>query len=198
MRVAGESQAKKFWPLWIAIGFPLFLIALNSTPIAPDFVFVVIGIPLLMGCWACVGLWALILTVLRTRRGEWSQAMISAILPLVIVGAGVRFWQFVQLCNDGGDVVHFIAERSSYLKKIRATPPSGEPRLLVFNRGGMIWASRGYVYDESDEILREEPLQSAEWRARAEGTELGCGYYARPFPGHFAFTQHWYLASFPC
>jgi len=43
----------------------------------------------------------------------------------------------------------------------------GEPRLLVLNRGGMVWASRGYVYDESDEILRQEPLRSARWRARA-------------------------------
>ena len=156
------------------------------------------GIPLLMSMWACLGIWALILTVQRMRRREWSLAVASAILPLVILCVGLRFWQFIQLCNDGGDVVHFIAERSSYLKKVPATPPNREPRLLVFNRGGMVWASRGYVYDESDEILREEPLRSAGWRARADGTELSCGYYARPFPGHFAFAQHWYLASFAC
>jgi hypothetical protein len=196
--VARESPLKKFWPLWVAIGFPLLLVALNSTAIEPDFFFVVMGIPLLMSIWTCLGIWVLILTVRLTRRGEWSRAVASAILPLVILGAGVRFRQFIRLCNDGGDVVHFIAERSSYLREIRATPANGAPRLLVFNRGGMIWASRGYVYDESDEILREEPLRSADWRARAEGTELSCGYYAQPFPGHFAFTQHWYLASFPC
>jgi hypothetical protein len=118
--------------------------------------------------------------------------------PLVILGAGVWFWHFVHLCNDGGDVVHFIVERSSYLNEIRAIPLNGEPRLLVFNRGGMSWASRGYVYDESDEVVREVSQRSASWRARADKTELSCGYYARPFPGHFSFTQHWYLASFAC
>jgi hypothetical protein len=157
-----------------------------------------IGIPILLGGWACLGIWALILTVRRMRRREWSLAVASAVLPLVILCAGVRFGQFIRLCNDSGDLVHFMAERSFYLEEVRATPPTGEPRLLVFNLGGMIWASRGYVYDESDEIVREEPLRSASWKGRAVNTELSCGYYARPFPGHFSFTQHWYLASFDC
>lgn len=198
MDAARESRVKKLWPVWIAIGLPLLLIALNSTPIAPNFAFVMIGIPVLLGVWACLGIWALILTVGRTRRREWSRALASAVLPLVILGAGVRFWHFVHLCNDGGDIVYFIVERSSYLRQIRTIPLNGESRLLVFNRGGMIWASRGYVYDESDEVVREEPLRSASWRARAGETELSCGYYARPFPGHFSFTQHWYLTSFNC
>jgi hypothetical protein len=157
-----------------------------------------IGLPTLLGMWACLGTWALILTIRRMRRREWSQAVASAVLPLVILSAGVRFRQFIHLCNDGGDLAHFIAERSSYLEEVRATPSHDEPRLLVFNRGGMIWASRGYVYDESDEVVREESLRSANWRVRADRTELSCGYYAQPFPGHFSFTQHWYLASFNC
>jgi len=180
------------------MGLPLLLIALNSTPIAPDFVFVMIGIPALLAIGVGLGIWALILTVGFMRRREWSRAVASAVLPLVILCAGVQFRHFLRLCNDGGDVVHFVVERSFYLKKIRAIPLNGEPRLLVFNRGGMIWSSRGYVYDESGEAVREEPLQSAGWRARADKTELSCGYYARPFPGHFSFTQHWYLASFNC
>ena len=198
MDAARKSRVKKFWPVWIAAGFPLLLVALNSTPVAPNFIFVMLGIPALLGIWACLGIWALILTVVRMRRREWSRALASAVLPLVILCAGVWFQHFINFCNDGGDVVHFMVERSTYLEEIRASSPNGEPRLLVFNRGGMIWASRGYVYDESDEVVRQEPLRSAGWKARAEKTELGCGYYARPFPGHFSFTQHWYLASFNC
>lgn len=198
MDAARESRVKKFWPVWIAVALPLLLVILNSTPIGPDFVFVIIGIPILLGIWACFGIWALILTLGRMRRREWSRAVASAVLPLIILVAGVRFWQFVHLCNAGGDIVHFIAVRSSYLKEIHAIPRNGEPRLLIFNRGGMIWSSSGYVYDESDEVVLVERLQSPGWRARADGTELGCGYHARPFPGHFSFTQHWYLASFNC
>jgi hypothetical protein len=61
----------------------------------------------------------------------------------------------------------------------------------------MGWASRGFVYDESDEVLRDPSLQSAGWKDQAN-SELGCGYGAQSFPGHFAFMQHWYLASFTC
>lgn len=192
------TSIKRLWPVWVAIGLPLLLICLNSTPIAPNFVFVVFGIPVLLGMWACLGIWALILSVRYMRHREWSRVVASAVLPLVILVAGVEFREFVHLCNYSGDVLHFIARRSSYLEEIHAIPPAGEPRLLVFNRGGMLWSSRGYVYDESDEVLREEPLRSASWRLRADQTELSCGYYAEPFPGHFSFTQHWYIASFGC
>jgi hypothetical protein len=198
MDAAQVSSVKRLWPVWISIGLPLLLVALNSTPIATDFAFVIIGIPVLLGIWACLGIWALILTVRHMRRREWSRVIVSAVLPLVVLGAGLRYLQFIHFCNDGGDVVYFIAERSSHLEKIRTAPPNGEPRLLVFDRGGMLWASRGYVYDESDEVVRDEPLRSADLRARSDNTELSCGYYAQPFPGHFSFTQHWYLASFNC
>jgi hypothetical protein len=193
-----ESWFKPLWPVWIAIGFPLLLIVFNSTSLGPNFVFVMIGIPALLCVWVCWGIWTLIRTIGRIRRHEWSQAVISVILPTVILFAGLRFWNFIHFCNAGGDVVHFIVERPAYLKKIRATPPNGEPRLLVFNRGGMIWASRGYVYDESDEVMREGSRRSASWKARASNTELSCGYYAEPFPGQFSFTRNWYLASFNC
>ena len=122
----------------------------------------------------------------------------SATLPFAVFIAGIQFWGFIHLCNYGGEVVHFIARRSSYLEEIRTTPNDGNPRLLVFNRGGMVWASQGYVYDETDEVIRAESLRSSTWKARADQTELGCGYLAQPFPGHFSFTRHWYIASFDC
>jgi hypothetical protein len=198
MDAAKQSPVKKVWPVWISVGFPLLLVGFNSTSIGLDFFFVLIGIPMLLGIWAGLGIWALILAIRHTRRREWSGVLVNAVLPLVIFGAGLRFWQFIHLCNDGGDVVYFMAERGYYLEKIRTMPSDGEPLLIVFNRGGMLWASRGYVYDESDEIVRDEPLRSADWKSRADNTELSCGYYAQPFPGHLSATRHWYLASFNC
>ncbi len=193
-----DSLAKKLWPVWVAVGLPLVLIALNSTPLAPDLFFVIIGIPALLVIWTCFGIWALVLTFRHMRRRDWSRAVITAVLPLAIIAAGTRLLDFIHLCNYGGDVVYFVVNRPSYLQQIRATPINGEPRLVVFNRGGMIWASRGYVYDESDEVLRRESLRSPNWKLRADGTELSCGYYAQAFPGHFSFTRHWYIASFNC
>ncbi len=84
------------------------------------------------------------------------------------------------------------------MSAVRATQCNGEPKLLTFNLGGMIWASRGFMYDESDEVVREHFTRSAGWKARAQNSELGCSYGAMPIPGPSALTKHWYLASFAC
>ena len=160
MDTAQEPSNTTLWPLWAVIGMPLLLIVLNATPIAPNLLFVMIGIPVLFCIWGVLGVWAFVLTIRYMARRQWSHT-ISAVLPLAILSAGIWHWQFLHLCNDAGDIGYFIAERSSYLHAIDNAPLNGEPRLLVFNRGGMSWASRGYVYDESDEITREEHLRSA-------------------------------------
>ena len=193
-----ESRARWLWPVWAAVGLPLLLVTLAATPIGPDFLFVLIGIPALLLLWACLGVWALIVSVRHAWRREWSRALTSAVLPLAVVLAGIQFGEFIRLCNFGGDVLHFIVKRPAYLEEIDAVPPNGNPRLMVFNLGGMLWASRGYVYDESDEVMLVESKRSAGWKERASETELACGYHAEPFPGHLSFTQHWYIASFDC
>jgi hypothetical protein len=196
----GSSPSKHapFWPLWVALGFPLLLIALEASPIAPNFFFVVMGVPTLLLVWSGLGVWALFITGQWLRNGSWLRAVTSAVLPLAVLFVGFHLSAFVRCCNNAGDVVHFLVVRPTYVEAVRATPPNGQPRLMVFNLGGMSWSSRGFVYDESDEVLREPSLQSSGWKDRSQNTELSCGYYAQPFPGHFAFTQHWYLASFPC
>jgi hypothetical protein len=190
--------AKKLWPVWVAIGMPLILIALEATPIAPNFAFVMLGIPALSFAWGCLGIWALIRSGWHLKRREWSQASASAVLPVILLVVGLQYWSFIHLCNYWGDVVHFVVRRPAYLHEVRAIPPDGEQRLLIFNRGGMSWASRGYVYDEADEVLLPETLRSATWKARADQTELTCGYFAQRFPGDFSYTRHWYIASFNC
>lgn len=191
MEFVKETLAKTLWPVCVALGMPPFLIVLASTRIGRSFVFVMIGIPVLLCMWACLSICALFISIQRLRRREWLLALTSAILPLVVVGCGSQFWRFIHLCNYTGDVVNFIVRRSSYLEEIRAIPSDGKPRLLVFNRGGMVWASRGYVFDESDELVHAEFLRSSGWKTQASQTELGCGYFAEPFPGHFSFTKHW-------
>jgi hypothetical protein len=187
---ASHKERLAFWPLWVAIGFPLLLIVLESTPIAPNFVLVMMGLPALLFAWAGVEVWAAILTVRSLWQRSWTRAVINAVLPLVVLGVGSQSTAFIRFCNNAGDVAHFYVRCSSYMKTVRATPPKREARLLTFNLGGMIWASRGFVYDESDEVLRAPSMQSAGWKARARDSEPGCGYGARPVPGPSAFTMH--------
>ena len=200
LRRMHSSLAKllQFWPIWTAIGFPLLLIVLEATPLAPDFVFVMVGVPALLLAWAGLGLWAAILALRGLARRDWQRAGISAALPLVVLGAGLNFTAFIHFCNNAGDAVHFYVLYPSYMKAMRAAPAEGEPRLITFNLGGMIWASRGFVYDESDEIMREPSMQSPAWKAHSQDSEPGCGYGAVPMPGPYNLAKHWYIASFAC
>jgi hypothetical protein len=184
--------------LWVAIGFPALLILLEASPIAPDFFFVLIGIPALYLAWVGLGIWSAVLTVKWLRQRIWRHAVINAVLPLVILGAGLNFIGFIRFCNNAGDTIHFYVRQDSYMKMVRATPQNGEPRLLIINLGGMSWASRGFVYDESDEVMWESVRQSPDWKARAQKSELGCGYGAVPVPGPSTLSKHWYIASFAC
>jgi hypothetical protein len=194
-----RKEHTSLWPIWVAIGFPFLLIAIEATPIATDFAYVIVGLPALLAMWTGVGVWAAILTVRRLSQRAWQLAAISAVLPLAILGVGFQLLPFIHFCNDAGDILRFLVMRPSYMKTISAATSNGEARLLVFNLGGMSWSSRGFVYDESDEVIRDPSLQTSGWKARAQNSELSCsGYYAQPFPGHFGFTRHWYLASFPC
>ncbi|MGP8269542.1 MAG: hypothetical protein ACLQLH_05700 [Terracidiphilus sp.] len=195
---SSNKERIPLWPMWVAIGFPLLLIALEATPVAPDFFFVMVGVPALLLAWAAIAIWAAILAVRSFWRREWWRAVISAVLPLVVLGVGLRSMDFIRFCNNAGDTIHFYARYPAYVKAVRATPANGSARLLTINLGGMIWASRGFVYDESDEVLLPASMQSPGWKVRAQDSELGCGYGALPIPGPSEFTKHWYIASFAC
>jgi hypothetical protein len=196
--ILSRKNGASLWPLWVAIGFPLLLVALEATPLAPDFVFVLVGVPALLLVWTGLGFWAAILAFRCLARREWKRAVIRALLPLVVLGASLQPMAFIRFCNNAGDAVHFYLRHPAYMQTVRATPTNGEPRLIIFNLGGMSWASRGFVYDERDEIMRDPSRQSPNWKVRAQESELGCGYGAVPMPGPYTLAKHWYIASFAC
>ena len=89
--------------------------------------------------------------------------------------------------------MRFSLTRSHYDHQVALLPIDGKPRLAVFNWGGMIWWSRGVVYDESDEIALPPGHQSAAWKANPNLAELSCGNWdAR------RLSSHYYLVGFLC
>lgn len=192
------GKRTSLWPVWVALGFPLLLIALDASPLGPDFAFVMIGMPFLLLAWLISGVWVAFLAIRSLRHGNRRRTAINLVLPLAILIAGLNFTGFIWFCNDAGDTVHFYLRRSAYMKIVDATAPVGNVRLVTIDLGGMSFASRGFVYDDSDEIMRKPSAQSAAWKARAQDSELGCGYGASRILGPSAFTQHWYIASFAC
>jgi hypothetical protein len=181
------------WLVGIGFCVPLALIVLAASPLGTNFVYVVVGIPALLFVWAIAGLGAAIVSIRSAIRRQWRQCIVASTLPIVLLGVAFNPTGFVRFCNYLGDVSHFIIMKPRYDKAIAALPPDQRPRVVVFNWGGMVWASSGLVYDETDEVALAPGRQSAAWLAQASHSELGCGGY-----GIQSLWDHYYLASFPC
>ncbi len=125
-------------------------------------------------------------------RWPFVLAFVS-IVPLAVLIAAWQPFTFIHLTNRLGDAVHFALMRASYLAKVEALPATGQPHFAVFHRGGMVWASNGVVYDESDEIVLPRGQQSDAAKRRLNRSELGCGEYTVQRLG-----AHFYAADFSC
>jgi hypothetical protein len=179
--------------IYLAIGLPIALVLLAASPLGTNFLYVMVGIPGLLFLWLGVGILSAVLCVRFAVQRSWWRCLQAAILPIVIVGVAFNLLRFIQLCNYSGDVLHFVLARPYYEHKIASLPRTDQPRLVVFNWGGMIWASRGLVYDESDEVALPPGHQSAARLANPARAELACdGYVVQPL------WSHYYLAQFPC
>jgi hypothetical protein len=181
------------WAAAIGLGVPIALIAFAASPLGPNFIYVLVGIPVLLLLWVFAGLVALIVSIRAAMQKQWRRCVLAAILPIVLLIVAFDPVRFVRACDYAGDVIHFVAMRSSYDRRIAALAADQRPRLVVFDWGGMSFASRGLVYDETDQIALPRGRQSADWLAQASHTELSCEGY-----GVQALWDHYYLADFPC
>jgi hypothetical protein len=181
------------WAAAIGLGVPIALIALAASPLGPNFIYVLVGIPALLFLWVIAGLVALIVSIRSAIQKEWRRCVLATILPVVLLIVAFNPVRFVRSCDYLGDVIHFVAMRPYYDRAIAALPADQRPRLVVFDWGGMSFASRGLVYDETDQVALPRGRQSPDWLAKASHTELSCeGYGVR------ALWDHYYLADFPC
>ncbi len=179
------------WPLVVALGMPAALILCDAV-FGPDFLYVVIGQPALLLLWCGAAIGALVAGVLSIHKRAWRRAALYFVLPAVVLIHALAPWSFIRFYDALGDRMHFQIMRPHYLAVVKSLPDIRQPKLAVFDWGGMSFASQGIVYDESDEITRPRQKQSPGWKARARNTELSCGYGATPMGGHF------YFAQFPC
>jgi hypothetical protein len=181
------------WVAAIGLGVPIALVAFAASPLGPNFFYVLVGIPALLFLWVIAGLGSLVVSIRSAMQKQWRRCVLAAILPLVLLIVAFDPVRFVRSCDYTGDVIHFIAMKSHYDRTIAALPADQRPRLVVFDWGGMSFASHGLVYDETDQVALPRGRQSAYWLAQAGHTELSCeGYGVRPL------WDHYYLADFPC
>jgi hypothetical protein len=181
------------WLIAIGLCVPFALIVLAASPLGTNFIYVVVGIPALLFVWVMAGVGSLAVGVRSAMRKDWRQCVIASALPIVLIAVALDPFGFVRSCNYLGDVAHFIIGKPYYDRQIAALPAGQRPRLVVFDWGGMVWASSGLVYDDTDQVSLPPGRQSADWLEEASHSELSCeGYGVRPLWGHY------YLVSFPC
>lgn len=172
-------------PLALALIFPTVHIVLRATPIASDFAYVMLGMPALVLAWLATGIGGLWMVKEAVAAKATRQAVSWGALSAIVL-MGMVFLDTVRVyANRAGDLLHLGIWLDHYESHVRAAPDNGRPKLVIFKRGGMIWASLDIVYDASDEIALPAEKQSREWRERAGPAELGCGYRAWHAFGHF-------------
>ena len=94
------------------------------------------------------------------------------------------------------DRARFLAKRSEYDATVARLPQNGR-RFAEFNWGGMLFASTGVVYDETDEVGLPFGQQSAQWKERMRNTDLTCGGEG-PIGKVMPMGDHYYVVSFGC
>jgi hypothetical protein len=166
---------------------------MDATPLATEMSYVLFTMASVMIFWVVVAAWSSVIFIRCVRRHSLKQNVIPIFLLLASIFVACNFFSYMRGCNYLGGVLRFAATRSYYDRQIAQLPANGKPRLLVFSWGGMIWASRGVVYDESDEIALPIGQQSAAWKANPNRDELSCGNW-----GVHRLWAHYYLVDFLC
>jgi hypothetical protein len=148
----------------------------------------VVPLPIFAIAWLAFPIWALVKACGRARRRDWRRALWFASAPIVAV-------LIVLQGGFAADIARFEFERGRYLAAIETaraggTVPGaqidlGPPVFAYFNWGGMIWASKGVAYDESDEAGKPDVKRSEAWRARRQNSEISCDAGVRRLSGHF-------------
>jgi len=189
----GLSGREPLLLLILAVGSALALILMDATPLIINFVYPVLALSSTLIVWAVIFVRSANLFIRRADERDWKQSVLPGFLLVTSILIFFNVFSFLRGCNYLGGALRFAVTRSYYEHQVSLLPRDGRPRLAVFNWGGMIWSSRGVVYDESDEIALPLGQQSADWNARARSGELGCGNWdARRLSSHF------YLVVFPC
>jgi hypothetical protein len=124
--------------------------------------------------WVCVLVWSVVVATRLTRRKEWMTAAFSPAIPIIAFAAT---YCAIRYADYPLDYMHFRAERATYDAEVSQLPRDGR-RYAEFNWGGLTFASRGVVYDETDEVALPYGHQSSDWKKRMRSTDLTCGRWS--------------------
>lgn len=176
------------WLLRLSVAFSIVMIAL---PVFVDeaLLFFTLGTQLFLSL-VSLATWSIVLSIRYLERRALALGLVSLALPLAVA------WATFVAGPMAGDVIHFAVMRPYYDREVLRLPKNGA-RYEEFNWGGMLFASRGVVYDETDQIGLPRGQQSREWIARLKNTDLLCGNIEY-LPDVRSLGGHYYLTGFGC
>jgi hypothetical protein len=177
---------------WLALALLWLGLALVPDPYYLD-IALFGGVPIFFA-WLGISMWSLIASLRSVSDEKWLWgAAAFLIIPIAAFYGAVQAIPRVQYPED---YVHFLLERPTYDATVARLPENGE-RFAEFNWGGMLFASRGVVYDETDQVGLPFGHQSAKWKARMKNTDLTCGGDG-PVGEAMSLGHHYYVVSFGC
>lgn len=150
------------------------------------------GLPVVLA-WTFVFVSSIVTATTLLRRRRSVMAILSPIIPITAFIASQSAIPYVQYPQD---YTHVRAMRSTYDGAVSRLPKDGR-RFAEFNWGGLLFASKGVVYDETDEVGLPYGHQSTAWKRRMRSTDLTCGG-GGPVGEVMPLGQHYYVGAFGC
>jgi hypothetical protein len=173
----------------------LFVVTVALGLLAEDVLFaeaIFAAIPLLLA-WAAFTVWFFVVAAKSFRRMAWRSAFLCLFVPFAVPFAAYEATPYIHYPID---YARFQAMRPSYDAEVARLPKDGQ-RFAEFNWGGMLFASRGVVYDETDEVALPYGHQSAAWKSRMKHTDVTCGGDG-PVGNAMPLGGHYYVTAFGC
>jgi hypothetical protein len=138
----------------------------------------------------------LVISVVAAMRSvSRERSYIGLLIPLIPIFIFATSLFAIPYAQYPRDYWRFQSRRSSYDAAVARLPRNGH-RFLEFSWGGMVFASDGVVYDETDEIGLPFGLQSKAWKKRVP-FDITCGGDG-PVGEVLPLGQHYYVVGFGC
>jgi hypothetical protein len=172
----------------------LVLIFLDSEPLSTNFVFPLLSMAGVSFIWAVVGIRSAVLFARSARRRLWRRSVSRGLLFAASILVCLCFLPYFRGCAYLGGALRFAVNRSYYDHEVALLPADDHPRFRVFEWGGMLFAWRDLIYDESDEVALPPGGQSSAWKENDRNRgEFDCGHWnAR------RLWAHYYIVDFTC
>jgi hypothetical protein len=170
------------WPALLAIAGPIAFVLASAGP----FIVTMLVVPyIIVVLWMASGVFAAAAAIAAIYQRAWRRFFSALALPVVLLAVAFNSQFAMSAGRTAGNYVHLFVAYPHYLSEIEEEP-ANEPRLVLFEWDGFVFAAQGVLYDESDEI--KSAKRSAAWKKRAErvGADRVFGY--TPAIGHFYFV----------